>query len=217
MKLTVFNGSPKPGVDNTGVLAARFAEGFIRTADNSCMTYKLNRFSDPDAAVKVFRDAECVIIAFPLYNYSMPAIVMEFIERVGRTDSAVSGGRIGYIVQSGFPEAIHARALERYLEKLSGLLGREYLGTILKGGCSRLAASPAKFDKVLSGIGIIGARFGETGRLDGKLLAHFAGHDRLTFAPKFIMKGIALLMNTYWNPLLRKNGAYHARDDRPYQ
>lgn len=217
MKLTIFNGSPKPGEDNTGVLAARFAEGFTEAKGNSCETYKLNRFGDLDEAVKIFHDAGCVIIAFPLYNYAMPAIVMEFIERVGRANNTMSRGKIGFLVQSGFPEAVHTRALEKYLEKLAGLLHREYLGTIIKGGCSRLAASPAKFAKVLSDIGIIGERFGETGQLDAKLVARFAGHDRLSFAPKFIMKGIALLMNTYWNPQLKKNGVYRARDDRPYQ
>ena len=46
MKLTVFNGSPKMGVNNTDILVKKLTEGFKAYNGNQCKTYKLNKFKD---------------------------------------------------------------------------------------------------------------------------------------------------------------------------
>jgi len=81
-------------------------------------------------AVKLFKESDYILLAFPLYSYSMPAGVKEFIEELGPLCGGGVNKKIGFLVQFGFREAIHARALEKYLEKFTMLLKCEYLGTI---------------------------------------------------------------------------------------
>lgn len=218
MQLTIFNGSPKKGPNNTGALAQKFAEGFAGKDGNEYSAYKLNGFKNLDEAVRIYNASEYVIIAFPLYNYSMPAVVKEFIERLEPLVREGNGKRIGFMVQFGFPEAIHARALERYLERLAGLLNCEYLGTVLKGGCNDLAKKPEKHKKILTGIREIGGDFGKTGRLNKESLKRFSRPETLGFIPKVILRLIAVCINTfYWDVELKKNGAFKNRFAGPYQ
>ena len=52
---------------------------------------------------------------------------------------------VGFVVQSGFPEGLHSRYVERYLEKLAARLGSPYLGTIVaKASGERLDAVRAE-------------------------------------------------------------------------
>jgi len=53
----------------------------------------------------------------------MPGIVKVFIESLEPLCSREGNPDVGFIVQSGFPEAIHSRYVEKYLEKPSLRLG----------------------------------------------------------------------------------------------
>ncbi len=218
MKLTVFNGSPKKGMNNTGVLVEKFTEGFMEQGGNRQAVIKLNMLKDLGEAVSAYEDAEYIIIAFPLYNYAMTAVVKEFIEKLGPASREKNGKKIGFLVQFGFPEATHARALERYHEKLAGLLGCEYLGTILKGRCNDLARRPEKHKKILAATYEIGKQFGATGQLSREALAGFARPETLDSVPGIVLHTIAAFVNRfYWDKDIRKNGALEKRYARPYQ
>ena len=43
-----------------------------------------------------------------------------------------------FIVQSGFPEAIHSVCIEKYLKKFTSKLNCTYLGTVIKGGVEEI-------------------------------------------------------------------------------
>ena len=130
---------------------------------------------------------------------------------------ACKGKKIGFIVQYGFSEALHARPLEKYLEKLSASLGCEYLGTIIKGGCDGLTKHPEGFKKLLNQIQRIGNIFGSAGGFDKALLADFARPERQTFLSAIFMRLFVKLANRlYWNPQLKANNALDKAYARPY-
>ena len=170
MKLTLFNGSPRKGKNNTEVLANKFIEGFQESSDNSCELFKLNKMDNITRVPDIIKKSEYIIFAFPLYSYSMPSIVKEAFETLEPLCGKLKEKKIGFIVQFGFPEAVHARALEKYLEKFSSMLGSNYLGTVIKGGCNDLIAGNVKRNKkILDYIHKIGKTFGESSIFDKKL------------------------------------------------
>ncbi len=72
----------------------------------------------------------------------MPGIVKAFIESLAPFKDRPDNPPLGFLVQSGFPEAAHSRFVERYLQKLAQRLGSPYLGTIVKGGAEGTRIMP---------------------------------------------------------------------------
>ena len=119
MKLTVFNGSPRGRKSNTKVLLEQFLNGFATSSDNTYEVFYLNRVKEADWFVKAFKEAKHVVIAFPLYTDCMPAMVKTFIESLAPLRGRRTNPRIGFIIQSGFPEGIHSTYVERYCKKFA--------------------------------------------------------------------------------------------------
>ncbi len=134
--LLLLNGSPRGKSGNTPILLSRVTAGWEEASGPTATSgtapgeatrmLHLARPSEFEAAVAAFGEADTVILGMPLYTDAMPARVKEFIEQlqpyVGREDNP----RLGFLIQSGFAEALHSRHLERYLEKLARRLGCEY-------------------------------------------------------------------------------------------
>ena len=217
MKLTIFNGSPKPGKNNTEVIAMSFADGFKLTDGNSVEMFKFDKMDSPGAAVKIFAGAEYVLIAFPLYSYSMPSGVKEFFERLEPLCGRCSNIKLAFLVQYGFPESTHARPLEKYLEFLCSRLGCQYLGTIIRGKCDGVSRAPARYKKLLCAFKSIGTGLGKTGMLDKDELAVLAGPEKQAFLAKLIMPlAVKLINRLYWAPMLKKNGVFGNSFAKPY-
>lgn len=251
MHLTVFNGSPKLGMNNTEVLVNAFIEGYennqnAQSADHgqkpSHECHKLNQFKSLDEAAAIFHHADCVLLAFPLYSYAMPAGVKAFIEALGEHDAnakkmdgtdgtvkdTVDGEqlaqerprkKLGFIVQYGFVEAIHARPLEGYLKQVTEELNCTYLGTVIKGGCDSLATRPkdAMNKKTIAGARTLGEALGKVGELSEDALNQYAAPETQLKKSLWIMKIVTKLINQfYWKASLKKNGALSHSFDRPY-
>jgi hypothetical protein len=220
MRLTVFNGSPRGKGGSTEILLEHFISGFMTTEGNTYELAYLNRVKDRENYIKLFQEAEQVLLAFPLYTDAMPAMVKTFIESLEPLCGRQGNPDIGFIVQSGFPEAIHSRYVERYLEKLALRLGCRYIGTIIKGGCEGVWRRPAKKTKKLFGSFYqLGQVYGETGQFDERLIHKLAQPESF---PKLIVPLLNLLLtkiglaNSYWNPMLKKNNAFEKRFAKPY-
>jgi NAD(P)H-dependent FMN reductase len=91
-----------------------------------------------------FSAAEVIWLGFPFYTDAMLGIVKSFIELLAPLIGRADNPPIGFLVNSGFPEALHTRYVERYLEKLAVRLNAPYLGTIVKGGGEGLRMMPAE-------------------------------------------------------------------------
>jgi len=223
MKLTVFNGSPRGKGSNTKILLEHFINGFMTTDGNTYELAYLNRVKDSDDFIKLFQDAEQVLLAFPLYTDAMPAIVKTFIELLEPLCDKEGNPDIGFIVQGGFPEAIHSRYVERYLEKLAGRLRCRYKGTVIRGmgeiiRGEAIGAVPGWMNKKLyKSFYELGKSFGKTGEFNEQIVRKLAKPERLT---KFNFWGFKLLYDItsiiYWNKMLKENNAFEKRFDKPY-
>ena len=179
MKLTVFNGSPRGKRSNTKILLEHFMNGFMINDGSTYELAYLNRVKDSDKFMKSFQEAEQILLAFPLYTDAMPAMVKTFIESLEPLCGREGNPSIGFIVQSGFPEAIHSRYVERYLEKLARRLGCRYVGTVVKGGVEGIQVQPAWMTrKLFKSFYELGKTFGKTGRFDEQIMLKLAKRER---------------------------------------
>lgn len=219
MKLTLFNGSPRGNGSNTRILMERFFEGFTSAGGKDYSTEYLVKVKNHTEYVKKFAGSDTVIIAFPLYTDSMPGIVMAFFEALAPLKGKCAGKRVGFIVQSGFPEAIHSSFIPMYLEKLCKRLGAEYIGTVIKGGVEGIQIMPPSMTKKLfDHFYRLGAHFASAGEFDPNIKDKLAKPFRMGWFSRIfirLLSGIGV-MNFFWDSQLNKNNAFGRRNDAPF-
>jgi multimeric flavodoxin WrbA len=220
MKLAIFNGSPRGEKSNTRILVDEFLKGFIIDESNSYELEYLCNVKEQDKFVQMFKTADSVICAFPLYTDSMPGIVKEFIESLSVFKNGKNNPKIGFIVQSGFPEGIHTKAVEKYFIKLAWRLKCEYLGTVRKGGVEGIKAMPpAATKKLFKKFQELGEHFGRTGKFKQEIIDKLSKPDKfnsLLICPVVALLKITGLLDMHWNKVLKQNNAFEKRYDKPY-
>lgn len=217
--LLLLNGSPRGPRSNSMKMLARVGEGWTRAGGQAPEVLHLARREDFARAVEAFAEADTVILGMPLYTDSMPALVKTYIEELARYVGCEGNPRLGFLVQSGFSEALHSRSLEGYLEKLAARLGCEYAGTIVRGGGESLQAMPDEaVGKLFERLRGLGESLAGDGRFDAEGLAQVAGTERFSAATATMLSAALKLPVTqfYWNGQLKKNGAWERRFDAPY-
>jgi hypothetical protein len=217
--LLLLNGSPRGPRSNSMKMLARVAEGWEGTDGRTPEVLHLARAADFTRAVETFGQAEVVLLGMPLYTDAMPALVKTYIEAlapyVGRRDNP----GLGFLVQSGFSEALHSRPVERYLEKLARRLECEYAGTIVRGGGESLQAMPDQANKRLwERLRGLGRSLARDGLFDPGLLVAVARTERFSRARAVAMNAALKIPLTqfYWNGQLKKNKAWDKRFAAPY-
>ena len=221
--LLLLNGSPRGERSNSMKMLARVGAGWELGGGNTPETLHLARRTGFQRAVEAFSQSDVVLLGMPLYTDSMPALVKEYIEALApQVAIAHAGGStptLGFLVQSGFPEALHSRPLERYLEKLTRRLGLPYAGTIVHGGGESLQVTPDKANnKLWARLRILGEQLARDGRFGEKELKAVAGIERFSALTGALLSvAIKLpIINFYWNSQLKKNGAWERRFDAPF-
>jgi multimeric flavodoxin WrbA len=215
VRLTFFNGSPRGRKGNTPIMLEQLAQGF----GNPSETYHLVRMKETEKMVQAFAQAECAIIGFPLYTDAMPGLVKHFIEALEPLVERGNNPPLGFLVQSGFPEGLHARYIERYLEKLAARLGSPYLGTIVKGNGEGTRMMPPQMNQDLfANLQALGAGLAANGRLDPGLLKTIASPERYPaiLSPVFQVFLRLPVAHSYFDGMLKKNGAFERRFARPF-
>jgi hypothetical protein len=213
--LTLFNGSPRGRRSNSAILLEQFGRGFGGEVE----MVHLARVKETDQAVAAFTRAKCAWIGFPLYTDAMPGVMKHFIEALESLAGAKDNPPIGFLVQSGFPEGLHSRYIERYLEKLAARLGSPYLGTIVKGNGEAVRAMPPEaLKRLFENLQSLGAGLARDGKLDPKTLAKIASPERFPayLAPVFRIFLKLPLAHFYFDGMLKKNGAYDRRFAKPF-
>ena len=219
MRLVIFNGSPRYKNSNSAILIEHFLKGYNREVSNTVPVYYFANKSQREASGKIFSQADTVLVFFPLYTDCMPGIVKEFIEIIAQQSLSGEYKKIGFVVQSGFPESIHSSFLEKYLKKLTLRLNCEYLGTVIKGGVEGIQMMPAPMTtKLFSQFENLGKYFGTNETFEQNILNEL--HKPYTFSRTHVRIFNLLsrfgVTNFYWNSNLKKNGAYLKRFARPY-
>jgi putative NADPH-quinone reductase len=221
--LLLLNGSPRGERSNSMKMLARVAEGWVRGGGHAPEVLHLARRAGFGRAVQAFAQVDVVMLGMPLYTDSMPALVKSYIEALRpRVAAAQSGGvnpTLAFLVQSGFPEALHSRPLERYLAKLALRLGSKYAGVIVHGGGESLQAMPDRMNqKLWTQLRTLGEQLAHDGRFGEAALKAIAGVERFS-PPAAALAGLLCklpFMQFYWNGQLKKNGAWKRRFAAPY-
>lgn len=214
-RLTVFNGSPRGRKGNTPLMLEQFMQGF----DGPAEIYHLNRLKETEQMVQTFADAECILFGFPLYTDAMPGMVKRFIEALEPLAGRESNPPLGFLVQSGFPEGLHSRYVERYLEKLAARLRSPYLGTIIKGGGEGTRVMPPSMNQALfANLQSLGAGLAASGRFDPAVLMEIAKPEQYPWymGPVFQVFLRLPIAHTYFDNMLKQNGAFEQRFARPF-
>jgi len=215
IRLTLFNGSPRGRSGNTPIFLEQIARGFGGPTEMR----HLIRLKESEAMVQAFGEAECALLGFPLYTDAMPGSVKHFIEALAPLAGRKNNPALGFLVQSGFPEGLHSRYVERYLEKLAERLGCAYLGTIVKGnGEGVRQMPPAATSGLFEELQRLGSGLRREGRLDPQILARLAMPERFpaSLRPFFQVFLRLPASHTYFDDMLKKNGVYAQRFARPF-
>ncbi len=218
MKLCIINGSPKGKSSNSKVLTDRFTSGFC-SVESHCELTEVFIKKDIEKAVKQLSISDIAIIVFPLYTDAMPGIVKEWIELLGKQHFIRSQLKLGFIVQSGFPEGHHSVYVKRYLDMLAKRLQVNYLGTVIKGGVEGIKDQPKWMTrKYLQLFYDLGQHLALTWEFDPSILKRLGKPDHLNRLSLFIYKLLikTKLSNFSWDGMLKKNKAYDQRFAKPY-
>lgn len=144
MQYILLNGSPRGKKGNTVNFLNNIAEGIHQSGGITEMLH-LNRTSQFDEYVVQMAHADAIVMGMPLYTDAMPAQVKAFMERLPDIHFGMQKPPILFFIQSGFPESIHSRYLEKYFEKMCRRLGFPYASTIIRGGGEMAHRLPKKF------------------------------------------------------------------------
>ena len=217
MQLAIFNGSPRKTKSNSTILIQQFLKGYYNYDNPDFIIHYLADTSKNADHIEKFLEADTIIIIFPLYTDAMPGQVKYFLESIENLDS--SRKNVGFIVQSGFPEAYHSTFIEKYLKKLSITMGWNYLGTIIKGGVEGIQIMPPSMTKKLfSNFEKLGSYFASTNKFDPSIIKKFRQPYKLSYFRLLVFRLVikAGLANFYWNMKLKENKAYEKRFAQPY-
>jgi NAD(P)H-dependent FMN reductase len=220
MRLTVINGSPRGKSSNTKLLLDQFLHGFMQSEGNSYETFYLNNRSSEPELQKNFLHAEAIVIGFPLYTDAMPGMVKEYFEMLEQFHGVNPGVKMGFIVQSGFPESFHSFFISRYLKKFAEYLEADFLGIAIKGGVEGIKIMPEWMKrKTFSRFRQLGKLFGQFGRFDKLTIKKLSKPVKLSGFRVLLyrlMKATGM-SNYYWNMQLKENNAFEKRFAAPYK
>jgi hypothetical protein len=221
--LLLLNGSPRGERSNSMKMLRRVAEGWEEAGGKTPEVLHLAKRASFARAVQAFAESDVVLLGMPLYTDSMPAIVKQYIEalapRIPSPAHACANPTLAFLIQSGFPEALHSRPLERYLQKLAQRLGSPCAGAIVRGWGEALQAMPEEANRKLwSHLRTLGQQLARNGRFGQAELKAVAGVERyspLTAALASLI--LRLPVSQFpWNRQLKKNGAWERRFAAPY-
>ncbi len=217
MKLAIFNGSPRGNNSNTKILLGHFQKGFENNGGIVVSSDFLIKEKHIEEQVQHFKEAEAILLAFPLYVDSVPGMVKNFIETIGDFDG--SGKEILFLVQSGFPEAVHSEEVRNYLLLLAGRWNMKCLGVVVKPGVEGIKIMPGMMTgKLFKKMYFIGSQLAKDGEINKEILGKLARPYKLSSLRKAFLKLMQLTgtNNFYWDKNLKKNKAFEKRFDAPY-
>lgn len=209
-KLVIYNGSPRRSGSNSALILKKAVEALgdrIEIRD-------LKERDKWEEWAEAFKGEEHVMFFMPLYVHAMPSHVMGFIEKL-----QASKGSISFFVQSGFPESSQSHYLEAYFEQLALRLGRDYIGTAIKGGMEGLQARPDKGqEKMIEPFVKAIVNLVNEGSFNPEDIRKLSMPVRLGNGIIIIFNLLSRigLVNFMWDRQLKENGAYEKRFDCPY-
>lgn len=223
--LLVLNGSPRGSHSNSMCMMSPVIEGWKSSGAPQPEVLHLAQRGEFERAIEHFPAADTVLLGMPLYTDAMPALVKLYIETLAPyVESASQRDQkptLGFLVQSGFEEALHSRPLEHYFEKLARRLGSPYAGTIVRGSGWSLPLMPENENRALvTHLRALGNQLARNRRFSEAELRVVAGTER--FSPtaaawlSLAFSSPAAIPNSHWDRALEKNNVWDRRYAAPY-
>ncbi len=220
MRLICFNGSPRGLRSNTRLVLNYFNAGLRKGGQSEAELYYINRENCRDKHIALLQEATHIIIALPLYVDSMPSIVKRFFEDMAPLRGQLKDKHMGFIIQSGFPEPLHSRYIEKYLERLVRRLGCHYIGTAVRGGVEAIRGLPQPLLKVQLYYEFmrLGRAFAkDSTQFSPKALKQLAVFEKMSGLRKWLMIPFWVWVTRYfhWGLFLIMNKAWTKRHAQP--
>lgn len=212
MRLTVINGSPRGRQSNSTQIITSWM--FPKTFQYR-LIYAKEIIKHGDILFNC-ADSDAYLVIFPLYVDSLPAIAKGVFDLMYSSKTLFEHKKIYYMVHSGFPEPQHSRCVERYLRYFTGLIAMRYMGTVIMGSSEAIQTAPKfYFARKIKAVKTIGLKIKKGESLDDKEIYRAAGRETLS-KPTQIINRLINFSEFYWKAILKKNGAYQHRFDKPY-
>ena len=242
MRWALFNGSPRGTKSNTRVILEAFGEGMAGAVPRTGAAeetpgsglerdeYLLRNVDGHSRAAEAAASCDGIVLAYPLYTDSMPAIVIRFLETLtalhspGDRDGGTGGIRsrgipAAFIVHSGFPDGIHTAHLPEIHREICGRLGFTYAGTLRKPGSEAVRLMPPKMQKRLfRTLEAAGAALVRESRIPPDLEDALVRYETPGPGARLLMRLMSAtgFINMYWKRMLKYHGAWDRRFDAPY-
>lgn len=211
MKLALVNGSPRGKKSNSDKIL-KWITPDVQTEKVYAIKYKQH-----EEAIERIASCDYFIFIFPLYTDSVPGVFKKFLEAFSENKQLFEKKPILFIIHSGFTEAIHSRAIEKYIEYFAKtIMNMNYQGCIVMGGSEALQTAPEEFfSKRIKEFSILQENVLNLEPLNKGAIKKIARIETFNKPKQWVMK-ILHLSNFYWDAQLKKNGAFKNRWDTPY-
>jgi len=212
MKTLILNGSPRADHGNTQLFIDHFQSGLTQPL---LIRYVLRE--NPTTLALEMNDYDTILLVMPLYIHAMPGIVMKLFEAMN--PHPTNHKKFGFIVQAGFIESSTVRYLENYLSSLARRLNYTYLGTVIKGDAAACSILPHFFfGKLFKQLKALGSEFEKNGSFDPVIVKNLGNPVHLSKFQVWLLESrfIKQLNQIGWNWILKRNGCFENRFDRPY-
>ncbi len=216
MKLALINASPR-GKNSNSTLMLKWLSRDLPADTKKTFVYAV-KAKDQTASIESITACDCFAVTFPLYTDAMPGIAKKFFEGMMEKKQHFTGKPVLFIIHSGFPEAVQSRMAERYVRHFANLMGMQTAGCVIIGGSETMRFAPEDaFSKRANALAALGTKFAAGQALTEQDLLMPGHREKLPKALMRLFNLIAPLTDVFWNQMLKKNGAFKRRFDRPYQ
>ena len=215
MKLALINGSPKGKLSGSNTLLNWLVTDIKNEVDVTRVT--VSDTTHHPQSVDAAAACDYLVCCFPLYTDLTPGIVQQFFELMEAKKADFKDKPILFLLHSGFPEAVQSRLLERYCRHFASLMGMKVMGCILFGTSGGVREAPEQFfKKKKDALAAIGSGILTMMPYDEDALI-LPGHiEKMSRTRMFLFSMFAFAMDMSWNRMLKKNGVFDQRFDRPY-
>ena len=216
MKLGLINASPR-GKKSNSAEVLNWLTRAINEELETTLVYAVKAENQPQA-IESIKSCDYYVVIFPLYADSMPGIAKKFFENMMNEKESFTGKPVLFIIHSGFPEAIQSRMAERYARHFAKLMDMQTMGCLIMGNSEGIRMHPKQAaSKRAEAITQIGKVILEKRPLTEAECILPGQFEKMPKPMLNMFKNLAFLMDIGWHRMMRQNGAYQNRLDRPYQ
>lgn len=218
MRLLALNASPRGKRSNSSIILGWILEGWNEAGASPYSRLDLTQGLEP--ALEGVRQADTILVVFPLYTDFVPGILKDFFDHLAALpQESLRGKSLACVVHSGFPESAQSEGAAAWLERAAARLGLGFAGCLIKAGSEGFMMMPPQMTaKVADQFRAGGAGLAASGRFPEEVRANLAWPRRLSPVGRLVFRvlGLTGLSNFYWNSQLKRHGAYADRFAAPY-